>query len=392
MLALLGKFDANETWALSVLDKIDLLVLPRYNPDGVAYFQRQLATGFDGNRDHALLQRKQTRDLKRLIDQFDPHIALDAHEYTGVNAVGSDRKFIRAQDVLFSPVKNLNIHPEIRSLGEGLFVDRVFGAVKVAGFRTGPYFTTGTSGNNIRLTEPSSISQAAHNSWGLRQALTFLTETRGIRLGDQHFHRRVAAGLTAAEAILQTAVDNANLVHATIENARSKFIASNDDIVVVDAARVTETTIEFIDNTDGSIVDVPVQFNNNTPSEVVLSRPRPEAYVFSPGFSDVAERLRILGVEVEVIPERWTGTVETLSVNSVTLATSRHEGVVHAKVTTTPGSREVTFPPGAFRVSTRQKNAALAFIALEPENINSFVTYNVIPLNQGDEYPVFRLF
>ena len=150
--------------------------------------------------------------------------------------------------------------------------------------------------------------------------------------------------------------------------------------MVVDAARVTETTIEFIDNTDGSIVDVPVQFNNNTPSEVVLSRPRPEAYVFSPGFSDVAERLRILGIEVEVIPERWTGTVETLLVNSVTLATSRHEGVVHAKVTTTPGSREVTFPPGAFRVSTRQKNAALAFIALEPENINSFVTYNVIPL------------
>jgi hypothetical protein len=392
ILAFLGKFASNETWALSVLSKVELLVLPRYSPDGVAYFQRQLATGFDPNRDHALLQRKQTRDLKKLINDFNPHIALDAHEYTGVNPVGANRNYVRAQDVLVSAVKNPNIHADIRSLGEGLFIETVFDTVKAAGFRTAPYFVTGGTEDDIRLTEPSSISQAGHNSWGLGQTLTFLTETRGIRLGDQHFHRRVAAGLTAAEAIIQVATDNKDLVYETIEGARQKFIEGDDEIIVVDRARVTDTTIEFIDNTSGSIVDVPVKFNNNTPSEIVLTRPRPEAYIFSPGFSDVTERLRILGVEVEVLADSWAGTVETLTVETVTLATSRHEGVVHAAVTTTPGSREVTFPPGAFRVSTRQQNAAFAFVALEPENISSFVTYNVIHIERGDEYPVFRIF
>lgn len=42
-------------------------------------------------------------------------------------------------------------------------------------------------------------------------------------------------------------------------------------------------------------------------------------------------------------------------------------------------------------MSTRQKNAALAFIALEPENIDSYVTFNYIPLETGDEYPIFRV-
>ncbi|KAH6661500.1 carboxypeptidase 2 [Plectosphaerella plurivora] len=391
ILALLGKLAFNETWALSVLSKLDLLVLPRYSPDSVAYFQRQLATGFDPNRDHALLQRKQTRDLKKLINDFNPHIALDAHEYTGVNPVGANQNYIRAQDVLVSAVKNPNIHAEIRGLGEGLFIETIFDRVKAAGFRTAPYFVTGGSGDDIRLTEPSSISQAGHNSWGLGQTLTFLTETRGIRLGDQHFHRRVAAGLTAAEAIIQIAADNADLVYRTIEGARLSFIEASNDIIVVDRARVTDTAIEFIDKTSGSIIDVPVKFNNNTPSEIVLTRPRPEAYIFSPGFADVAERLRVLGVEVEVLAEPWTGTVETLTVETVTLAASRHEGVVHAAVTTTPGSREVTLPSGAFRVSSRQQNAAFAFVALEPENISSFVTYNVIPLERGEEYPVFRV-
>jgi hypothetical protein len=39
-MALLGKMDANATWTASLLEKMDIFVMPRYNPDGVHYFQR----------------------------------------------------------------------------------------------------------------------------------------------------------------------------------------------------------------------------------------------------------------------------------------------------------------------------------------------------------------
>jgi murein tripeptide amidase MpaA len=35
-LALLGAMDANATWAASFLENMDIIVLPRYNPDGNA--------------------------------------------------------------------------------------------------------------------------------------------------------------------------------------------------------------------------------------------------------------------------------------------------------------------------------------------------------------------
>jgi murein tripeptide amidase MpaA len=35
-LALLGAMDANATWAASFLETMDIIVLPRYNPDGNA--------------------------------------------------------------------------------------------------------------------------------------------------------------------------------------------------------------------------------------------------------------------------------------------------------------------------------------------------------------------
>lgn len=43
IMALLGKMDANATWTSDILDKMDIVVLTRYNPDGVNYFQRELA-------------------------------------------------------------------------------------------------------------------------------------------------------------------------------------------------------------------------------------------------------------------------------------------------------------------------------------------------------------
>ncbi|PSN73348.1 Zn-dependent exopeptidase [Corynespora cassiicola Philippines] len=388
ILALLGKFANDPQWTASVLEKADLLILPRYNPDGVAYFQRALASNYDPNRDHAIFQRQQTRDIKRLLSEYDPHIFLDAHEYTGVLPV--NQTYIRAQDLLVSANKNQNIHKDVLALGED-FVQTVFTTAEKYGLRYGPYFTTSTSNGQISLQEPGSISQANHNSAGLLQSLTFLTETRGIRLADQHFQRRTAAGFLAAEAIINKAVEEFDLVYNTIENAREEFIASNADIIVVDQSRITNASFEFINASSGELVQVPVLFRNNTPSQVVLTRPRPKAYVFSRAWGDVAERLRILGVKVDVLENDFEGTVEALTVETAELATTKFEGIAATTVTTTASQRNVRIPAGGFYVNTQQKNAAYAFVLLEPENTASQVHYNAIPLEQGDEYPIFRV-
>ncbi|EQB53217.1 carboxypeptidase [Colletotrichum gloeosporioides Cg-14] len=391
ILALLAKLASNTTWATSVLEKADVLVLPRYNPDGVAYFQRELASNHDPNRDHALLQRQQTRDVKTLLSAFDPHIFLDAHEYTASQRLGAQGQWLKAQDVQVSHVKNPNIHPAIRALGEGLFLRAIQGKVRSHGLRTSAYFTAGGGTDLPVLTEPSSVSRAGHNSAGLLQTVSFLTETRGIRLADQHFQRRVAAGLLAVETLLQTAVDNAEEVYTTIETARQEFTTSTEAIIVTDHARTTNTTWAFIDARSGTLVNVPVQFRNSTPTAPDLVRARPAAYVFPRAWAAVADKLRTLGVEVAVLDEDFVGEAEVLTAESVTLASAKNEGVVESAITTSTSRRTVRVPKGGFRVSTRQKNAAFAFVLLEPEGNASLARYNVVNLEEGDEYPVFRV-
>ncbi|KAI1763798.1 hypothetical protein GGR53DRAFT_466933 [Hypoxylon sp. FL1150] len=60
-LALLGKLDADRGWRGTLLERLVITLLPRYNPDGVAYFQRALASNLDPNREHTKLAREMSR-------------------------------------------------------------------------------------------------------------------------------------------------------------------------------------------------------------------------------------------------------------------------------------------------------------------------------------------
>ncbi|CAG9987564.1 unnamed protein product [Clonostachys byssicola] len=392
ILAFLGKLDADKAWAESILEHIDIKILARYNVDGVSYFQRQLACNLDPNRDHIKLMREQTRMIKQIVSEWNPHIAIDMHEFTATTIFGGS--YQHGADALLSGGINPNIHPEIRKQVLDVFIPHIGSALEAYEIRWEPYVTGSsntTIGSPITLQEAVTEARTGRNAVGLTQTISFLCEMRGIRIANQHFQRRVATALTKITAILELARDNYDNVLSTVEKAREEFINSDDDIVVTDSYVSENRTFTMIDRTNGSVVQAPIKFISTTPSVANLTRPRPEAYIIPRTWFDIAERLKILGVQVETIKEQFAGTVETLVATSSSVDTELYEGQFLNTVTTNSTSREIVLPAGSFYVSTRQQNAALAFIALEPENIDSFVTFNIIPLETGMEYPVFRI-
>lgn len=100
VLALVGKMDANQTCAQLILDKMNIVILPRYNPDGVAYFQKALAINLDPNRDHVKLAQQHTIDIKSTFGEFSPHVAIDTHEFSAPSVYGGS--YLHASDALFS--------------------------------------------------------------------------------------------------------------------------------------------------------------------------------------------------------------------------------------------------------------------------------------------------
>ncbi|KAM0696944.1 hypothetical protein Q7P36_003015 [Cladosporium allicinum] len=388
VMAFLGKLDNNATWAEEVLEKADFLIIPRYNPDGVAYFQRYFATGFDPNRDHVKLARQQTLDIKAMNVAWDAHVSVDCHEYGARPLVNNT--LLSAQDGQFSAFKNMNTHPRIRALAEGLFRDEIAAAIDANNLTHGPYVVI-PSQSPLRLNEFITDNNG-EDQIALSQGISYLSETRGIGLADSHFARRTLAGLTIIEAVVQTAVDNAEEVLTLIEDARAEYATTDAEIIVTSMPNVTNMTWPFISIANGSILEVPVIFGNNSPAIANLTRPRPEAYVFSGAWSEVASKLRATGVQVEVLEDGFEGEVEALNITVANLATIKFEGVAQTTgIETEMSLRNMNFPAGAFWVSSRQRRAAHAFMRLEPEAESSFAVWNVLPVAVGDEYPVYRV-
>ncbi|KAF1942329.1 Zn-dependent exopeptidase [Clathrospora elynae] len=388
-LALLGAMSADPSWAATFLSKMDMLILPRYNPDGNAYFQRTLASNFDPNRDHTKLARQQTRNIKTWFSAFSPHVAIDMHEYGAATRYSTN--YSNAADGMYSAAKNLNIHPAIRQLSENVFAPAINASLHSHGLRGEPYMTASRT-NPPRLEEAGTDAKIGRNAMGLTQCVTFLFESRGIKIASQEFARRTLAGVSMILGVLETARDEAETVYTTISGAIAEVKEGRKgaEIVVTDFTSYANRTYTMVDRRTGAIVQLPVEFASTTPATANLTRARPSGYLIPRAWSDLATHLRVSGLEVQIISEVFEGEVEVYNITSSTLARTYYEGAILNTVTTSTLVQEVTLPAGSFFVPSAQKNAGLAFVALEPENIDSYVSFGIVPMEVGDLYPVFR--
>jgi hypothetical protein len=333
-----------------------------------------------------------SQDAKRLFSTYASHISVDMHEFAGHNIFGG--RYRHGLDAMIGGGKNLNIHPMIRNLTEGTFVSNMGSLLESRGMRHGPYVLGDTSdveGSPILFEELSTLPASSWNSFGLSQSVSIITEVRGQWLADQHFQRRTAASLTMVESILTTARDKAEEVLEVLSAAADDYINSDEEIILTDIQPSSNRTFTMVDVRNGSVVEVPIEFKTTTPSLANMTRPRPEAYLIPRNWGAVAERLRIMGVEVEELKYEYRGTVQAYNITSSTLDTEVTEGTVRNTVTTEPYIKEdLWLPAGSWRVSSRQKNAALAFVTLEPETFASFTYFGILPVGTAYEYPIFR--
>ena len=64
-----------------LLERINVIIVPRANPDGAAAGQPTTANGIDMGRDHLLLNTPEARALAKLVRDYRPIVVVDAHEY-----------------------------------------------------------------------------------------------------------------------------------------------------------------------------------------------------------------------------------------------------------------------------------------------------------------------
>jgi hypothetical protein len=75
----------------SILEKLNLLIIPMLNPDGAERFQRRTAQSIDMNRDALTLRTPEARILKETRDTYRPQFGFNLHDQDPRYSVGETR-------------------------------------------------------------------------------------------------------------------------------------------------------------------------------------------------------------------------------------------------------------------------------------------------------------
>jgi Zinc carboxypeptidase len=368
------------------LERINVVLVPRANPDGAAGNQRSTAGGLDLNRDHLLLSTPEAQALAALTRDYRPTLVVDAHEYSVsgpfLEKFGAVPKF----DALLQYATNPDASEFLTKASEEWYRRPLLAALKGQGLTAEWYHTTSPDPADKQVSMGDAQPDSTRNVNGLKNAVSLMIQSRGTDLGRLHIQRRVHTHVTAINSVLQSTaqrVAGLNQLRPYIDKAVSAQACKGEAIL-----QATPTDAQYdlamLDPVSGADKVVSVDWDSALVLVNRKVRARPCGYWLAATATTAVERLQLHGVKVLRIAE--SGSLLGDSYREL----SRKEGVrpeirqttqstspiVEAQVGLTRSVVDVA--RGSFYVPLNQPLANLVVAALEPDTPSSYFANRIV--------------
>ena len=176
------------------------------NIDGYEIQDRYAANGQDLNRDQTKLTNPEMRILKKAINEFNPHVMVDFHEYKPYRVdfvkfgeYGTTSMF----DCMFLYTGNLNVCPSIKETIENVFLPRAKQQLDTYGLKYHNYLSSKHKNNKVYFNLGSVSPRSSATSFALGNCISMLMEVRGVGLNRTSFKRRIFTTYSLACSFLK---------------------------------------------------------------------------------------------------------------------------------------------------------------------------------------------
>ena len=389
LLYLLDKL-LNDSECASFLDRIDLAIVPMANIDGYEKQDRYVANGLDLNRDQTKLMAQESVYLKKAFTDFNPEVAMDFHEYRPYRrdfAKLSTFGITSVYDAMFLYSGNLNVPENLRNFTNDLFVENAREVLNANDLKHHDYMSTDEFNGEIHFNQGSNNARSSATSYALNNTISTLFEIRGVGIGRTSFKRRIYTGFLIAKSYMETAYNNIEEIKKVISLANS----TKNEAVVTSKKSIYKDSIEAIDLDTNELMTLEVTVRDAWKMQEEIIRDRPVAYLLESEQTILAEKLKILGAELEELHDPMDFNVESFYVSEYERDAMKYEDMNLQKVKTTIKNETIRFPKGTYKVSMDQRCANLIIEVLEPEAPNSFVSFGVLETEKGQQLPIYRL-
>ncbi|WP_245587354.1 M14 family metallopeptidase [Comamonas composti] len=354
-----------------LLDRINVVLVPRANPDGAAQGSRNTADGTDLDEDHLLLRTPEARALAALTRDYRPMAVLDLHEYPAMGRFVEKYHAIQSYDSLLQYSITPNLHEFVAKAEREWYAQPLRNALTQAELTNEWYYSTSADLQDKALSMGSIAPTNLRNTSGLKNSAALTISSRGSDLGRAHIQRRVHTLVTSvSRSLLNTAERAKELNQVQTFVARdTASMACRQQLVVQARTLPEQRTLTMLQPDSGADINVRVDWNSALQSKPTLTRPRPCGYWLSANALPAVEKLRLMGLQVLRVAE--AGQLIADSYNE----TRTIDG--NSGYTLTRGSVDAS--EGSFYVSLNQPLANLAAAALEPDNSYSYAAQGLLP-------------
>ncbi|WP_053007477.1 M14 family metallocarboxypeptidase [Pragia fontium] len=373
-----------------VLSRVNVLIIPRANPDGAESFSRDLANGINLNRDHLLLSSPESRAIAQVFNQYQPDVVLDGHEYSVAGRWVEKFGAVQRYDAMLQQATTNNLPTRLAKTMEKPFRESIVNTFETNGLSHSWYYTTDKNNMQDKTLSMGGIgADTLRNIAGLRNSVSFLLENRGVGLGKAHYARRVYTQLLAMQAIVKTAAKNSKELIELGRDIRKDISneAGQGAIVVKGKATPEKHTVLMIDAKTADGVKVEADWNSSLNITPVITRSRPYAYLLASTEKKAAQQLQTLGVEVyrvnqaqQIKAQQYSLTEQKDARKKDVTGSVGTTGNTMTQVTTRVEDIELPVDEGYYYIPLKQPLANLVIAALEPETQGSFIANGLITL------------
>lgn len=361
-----------------LLERINVVIVPRINLDGATRGEALAAGGQDIALDHLLLSTPETQALARLSRDYQVTVVLDVGEYQVSDIYLQKFGAVQKSDALLQYASTANLPEFLTKADEEWYRRPLLAALKGQGLSTDWYYRTSadTADRTVSMGSPEPVT--IRNVEGLKNAISVALYSRGAGLGRLHLQRRVHTHVTAITSILGSTAQRAGDL-SQLRPYLDKEVAGmacKGQAAIEAANTPAQYDLQMLDPITGIDKSVTVDWESALALKTLKSRVRPCGYWIS-GSSKVAiERLRLHGVKVlEVLePSAMLGDIyreiKRPGIGKQEGAMANGQPAPNIQVSLVRGV--IDAPVGSYYIPLNQPLANLAIAALEPDTQSSF--------------------
>lgn len=359
-----------------MLEQINVVIVPRANPDGAARQQALTAGGLDLSRDHLLLHTPEAQALANLSRSYQPTVVLDAREYAVqtdlyLNKFGALQKF----DVQFHYATSANLPEFLSKAAQEWYRSPLLAALKGQGLTSGWSYSTSEDPGDRQIIMGSTEPDISPNTDGLKNIVSLQIETRGAGLGRLDIQRRVHAQVTAMTNVLGSTVQRAQelLQLRPYIDKEVSIQACKGQAIVKAAPTPAQYDLVMLDPISGADKTVIVDWDSTLALRALKTRIRPCGYWLSASSKTAAERLSLQGLQVQRVLEPASLLGDTYREMAET-----GSGAAPLAVQVSLVRGVIDAPTGSYYIALNQPLANLAIAALEPDTPASYFSNQLI--------------